>query len=104
MEEGPRALAPSPQRRTTSTILPMVFGADAQGDLMPGARNAVRTCLGIQPGERVALIADEASAAVAASLEHALIERGARADCVLIESVTDRPLHAAPPPVLAALS
>jgi hypothetical protein len=35
---------------------------------MPGARNAVETCLGVQPGEHVALIADEASRAVAASM------------------------------------
>ena len=41
---------------------------------MPGARNAVDTCLSIQAGERVALIADEASGAVAASLEAALAE------------------------------
>ncbi len=29
---------------------------------MPGARNAVETCLGVRPGEQVALIADEARA------------------------------------------
>ena len=28
---------------------------------MPGARNAVETCLGVRPGEHVALIADEAA-------------------------------------------
>jgi aminopeptidase len=81
----------------------MLFGADAPADLMPGARNAVGTCLAIQPGERVALIADEASAAVAASLEHALAEQKARPDCVLIETVAERPMRSAPPAVLAAL-
>ena len=50
----------------------------ASPDLLPGARNAVGTCLAIQPGERVALIADEASRAVAASLEQALTSTGAR--------------------------
>ena len=44
----------------------MKFGAP-QPELMPGARNAVETCLGVRPGEHVALIADEASRAVAAS-------------------------------------
>lgn len=80
----------------------MPFGS-AASDLLPGARNAVVTCLAIQPGERVALIADEASAAVAASLEQALSERGAECDGVLIESLAARPLRAAPPRVLQAL-
>jgi leucyl aminopeptidase (aminopeptidase T) len=44
-----------------------LFG-NAVPDLQPGARNAVEVCLAIQPGERVALIADEASAPVAASI------------------------------------
>jgi len=72
-------------------------------ELLPGARNAVGTCLAIRPGERVALLADRASAAVAASLEEALRECDARADCVLIESVAARPMRTAPPEVLAAL-
>ncbi len=75
----------------------------APADLMPGAHNAVNTCLAIQPGEHVALIADEASREVAASLEQALAERGARAECLLIESVSARPVLAAPPQVLELL-
>jgi leucyl aminopeptidase (aminopeptidase T) len=70
---------------------------------MPGAQNAVRTCLAIQPGERVALIADKASAPVAASLEHALTEVPADAQCLLIESVAERPIRSAPPAVLELL-
>jgi aminopeptidase len=80
----------------------MTFGPP-QADLMPGARNAVRTCLSIQPGERVALIADEASAPVAASLERALAERDARVDCMLIEQLAARPMSSAPARVLEAL-
>jgi aminopeptidase len=80
----------------------MTFGT-AVSELMPGAENAVRTCLAIQPGERVALIADAASAAVAASLEHALEQMGARAECILIESIAERPMRFAPAPVLEAL-
>jgi aminopeptidase len=72
-------------------------------DLMPGARNAINTCLAIRPGERVALIADESSRSVAASLEQALAESRARADCLLIESVSARPMTAAPRPALDAL-
>src|SRR6266436_3702059 len=49
----------------------MNFGA-ASPDLLPGAKNAVETCLSIKPGEHVALIADETSRAVAASLAAAM--------------------------------
>jgi leucyl aminopeptidase (aminopeptidase T) len=80
----------------------MLFGP-APDDLMPGARNAVDICLGIQPGERVALIADEQSRAVAASIEQALSNREARSECLLIEDLTTRPMSAAPPAMLAAL-
>jgi aminopeptidase len=76
----------------------------APADLMPGAHNAIDTCLAVQPGERVALIADEASRPVAASLEQALLDAGARADCITIESVSARPMTAAPRPVLDALA
>jgi len=59
----------------------MNFGSP-QSELMPGARNAVETCLGVRPGEQDALIADEASRAVAASIAAAL-DDGARlmTDC-----------------------
>ena len=40
------------------------FGAD----LVPGARNAVGTCLRLAPGERVALITDRATEETAAAL------------------------------------
>jgi len=80
----------------------MVFGSP-EPDLLPGAHNAIRTCLAIAPGERVALIADEASGPVAASLEAAITERGARADCVLIETLSARPMVTAPPAVISAL-
>jgi aminopeptidase len=80
----------------------MTFG-DPPPDLLPGAQNAVNVCLAIQPGERVALIADHASAEVAASLEHALVARGASARCVRIESVSPRPMTTAPQTALEAL-
>jgi leucyl aminopeptidase (aminopeptidase T) len=70
---------------------------------MPGAKNAVDTCLDIQPGERVALIADEASREVAAAIESALADRGADTRPLLIEAVSVRPMPAAPPEILDAL-
>jgi aminopeptidase len=81
----------------------MTYGT-AEPDLIPGARNAIDVCLNVQPGERVALIADEASRQVAASLEQAIRERSASPACLAIESVATRPLLAAPPDVLGALN
>ena len=72
-------------------------------ELEPGARNAVEVCLAIQPDERVALIADEASGDVAASLAAALDEVGAPWQGVVIERVAERPLISAPAEVLDAL-
>src|SRR5688572_10145727 len=80
----------------------MYFGS-APDELLPGARNAIGTCLAVNAGERVALVADDASRPVAASLEHALAESGASADCLLIESVAARPMTAAPREILDAL-
>jgi leucyl aminopeptidase (aminopeptidase T) len=80
----------------------MLYGP-VSAELMPGAHNAVDVCLAIEPGERVALIADDASREVAASLEQALHDRGAEARPLLIESVTTRPMAAAPRELLEAL-
>ena len=80
----------------------MFFGA-APAELMAGAKNAVNVCLGVQTGERVALIADEKSRSVAASLEQALAERGGISTGLLLEDFGPRPMKAAPEPVLEAL-
>jgi leucyl aminopeptidase (aminopeptidase T) len=74
-----------------------------QPDLMPGAKNAVETCLSVKPGEHVALIADEASRSVAASLEAALDARHAPCTSLLLEDFGPRPMKVAPAPVLEAL-
>jgi len=80
----------------------MPFGA-AQTALMPGAKNAVETCLAVRPGEQVALIADERSRAVAAALEAALERNHAKTVPLLLEDFGPRPLKNAPEPVLHAL-
>ena len=70
---------------------------------MAGARNAVDVCLGVRPGERVLVIADEVSRSVAASLEQALDGRGAKFSGLLLEDYGPRPMNGAPEDVLAAL-
>lgn len=74
-----------------------------QPDLMPGAKNAVETCLAVKPNEHVALIADQASRSVAASLSAALAECRATCTALLLEDFGSRPMRAAPEAVLAAL-
>jgi leucyl aminopeptidase (aminopeptidase T) len=80
----------------------MKFGSP-QPELMPGAHNAVETCLGVRPGEHVALIADEASRAVAASIAAALDDRQAPYTGLLLEDFGPRPMRTAPADVLNAL-
>jgi leucyl aminopeptidase (aminopeptidase T) len=70
---------------------------------MPGAKNAVETCLAVQTGEHVALIADRESSAVAASLAAALQNVQATTTELLLEDFAPRPLRGAPGPVLEAL-
>jgi aminopeptidase len=79
-----------------------VFGPFSP-ELAPGAHNAIDVCLAIEPHERVALLADEASREVAASLAAALEDVGAPTDNILIEQIAARPLSAAPRPILDAL-
>src|SRR5262249_38888655 len=80
----------------------MPFGP-LQPELMPGAKNAVETCLAVRPEEHVALIADQASSAVAASLAQALRDRKAAFTGLILEELGPRPLQGAPKPVLDAL-
>jgi len=80
----------------------MSFG-NAPIELMAGAENAVKCAWVCKPGEHVALIADEISRSVAASLEKALTERGAEFTGLLLEDFGPRPMKGAPEPVLEAL-
>ena len=91
-----------PWRGYNNVVNQRLFG-EPPGDLAPGAHNAVDVCLAVKAGERVALIADEASSAVAASLAAALDDVPAAWSGVLIERITTRPLRSAPAAVLEAL-
>ena len=71
--------------------------------MMPGAKNAVEVCLSVRAGEKVVVITDEVSRSVAASLEQALEEQGARFTGLLLEDFGPRPMTGAPEPVLDAL-
>jgi leucyl aminopeptidase (aminopeptidase T) len=70
---------------------------------MPGAKNAVDVCLAVRSGETVALIADEVSRSVAASLELAIDKRGGKSIGLLLEDLVPRPMGEVPALVLDAL-
>ena len=61
-------------------------------DLVPGARNAIRVCLNVQPHERVTIVADRDCEEIAASLIHEIEEVGAPYKAFILEEVAARPL------------
>jgi aminopeptidase len=69
-------------------------------EFQPGAYNAVRSCLRIQPDERVTLITDHASAEIGASLAHELDQLGAPYRAWILEDLAPRPLADMPREIL----
>jgi len=77
-------------------LLPTTFDPE----LTPGARNAVQTCLRIEPTEKVTLITDRVSAEIAAALASELTALGCPWNAFLLEDYAERPLTGMPQPVL----
>jgi leucyl aminopeptidase (aminopeptidase T) len=61
-------------------------------ELTPGARNAVKVCLRVQPGEKVTVITDEATKEIAASIVRELEAVGAPYHVWVLEDLAPRPL------------
>ncbi|MEO8663044.1 MAG: aminopeptidase [Bryobacteraceae bacterium] len=72
-------------------------------DLVQGARNAVRTCLRIQPTEKVTIITDLATQDIAAALVSAINEVGAPYHAWVLEEMAARPLVTMPAEILEDL-
>src|SRR5271167_764153 len=72
-------------------------------ELTPGARNAVRVCLRVQPGEKVTVITDEATKEIAASLVREVESVGAPYRAWVLEDVAPRPLGDLPPEIIEDL-
>jgi leucyl aminopeptidase (aminopeptidase T) len=72
-------------------------------ELSPGARNAVRVCLRIDPAEKVTVITDLACLEIAASIVRELEDLGAPYTSFVLEELAPRPLIDMPAPVLADL-
>ncbi|HEY6050499.1 MAG TPA: aminopeptidase, partial [Thermoanaerobaculia bacterium] len=83
----------------TLTELPSTYSRE----LVPGARNAVRTCLRIQPEESVTLITDRETEEIAASLADQVRKVGSSIDTYVMEDYGPRPMLTLPDPMAAAL-
>jgi len=79
----------------------MLLDTPFDAELTPGARNAVRTCLRIQPNEKVTLITDDATKEIAAAIAREIDEVSAPFNAFVLEEIAPRPLVAMPEPVLA---
>jgi aminopeptidase len=72
-------------------------------ELSEGARNAVRACLRIQPGEKVTVITDRVSREISSAIEAELAALRAPFSTFVLEDLAPRPLGDMPPPVLQDL-
>jgi leucyl aminopeptidase (aminopeptidase T) len=88
-----QAAPASPTHDLRITPFPVAFA--------PGARNAVETCLRIQPSEKVTVITDEKCISIAASLAAELDRNGCTWHSFVLEDIAQRPLTDMPPEVLA---
>jgi aminopeptidase len=75
-----------------SSLLQLPFDPE----LTPGARNAVRVCLAIQPTEKVTLITDRECQEIAASLAREIDDVGAPWTAFVLEEEAPRPLAGLP--------
>ena len=72
-------------------------------DLVPGARNAIRTCLRVLPSERVAIVTDLETEEISASLADQVREIGAPIEVHVMEDYGPRPMLTMPSPIADAL-
>jgi len=69
-------------------------------EFTPGARNAVKVCLRVQPSENVCVITDEATLEIAAAIVHELETMGVPYRSWVLEDVAERPLTGLPQAIL----
>jgi aminopeptidase len=73
-------------------------------ELAPGARNAIRDCLRLQPNERITIITDEATRDIAAALQQQVEEVGSDYAVFVLEECAERPLINMPRAILDDLA
>jgi leucyl aminopeptidase (aminopeptidase T) len=84
-----------PDRFTIETLDP---------ELVPGARNAVRVCLRLQPDERITIITDEVTRDIAAALQTEVEEIGSEHAVFVLENYGSRPMTKMPRVILEDLA
>ncbi len=72
-------------------------------DLVPGARNAIRTCLRVKPSERVVIVTDLETEEISASLADQVRELGAPFEVFVMEDFGARPMLTLPAAIQAGL-
>lgn len=72
-------------------------------DLIPGARNAIRTCLRVRSDERVVIVTDRETDEIASALADQVREVGAPVDVLIMEDYGPRPMLTLPPAIADAL-
>ena len=72
-------------------------------DLIPGARNAIQTCLRLRPSERLTIVTDRETEEIAASLAAEAREVGSPVETFVMEDYGPRPMLTLPDPVAVAL-
>ena len=77
-----------------------LLASRANPEFEPGARNAVESCLRVQPEEKVTLITDEACFEIGASLARELERKHLCYHAWILEAMARRPLVDMPQPVL----
>jgi len=70
-------------------------------ELQPGAENAIRICLNVQPHERVTVITDRETRDIADALVEEIVRVGAEYALFVLEDEATRPLTDLPPRVAA---
>jgi aminopeptidase len=86
-----------PNRLSTATI-------EVDAELIPGARNAIRDCLRLQPDERITIITDEATREIAAALQGEVELVGSEHSVFVLEECAERPLTSMPQIILDDLA
>jgi aminopeptidase len=79
----------------------MLLELSFPAEFSPGARAAIRTCLRVEPSEKVTLICDRETAPIAASLAQELAANGCRWKAFVLEDLAPRPLTDMPAEILA---
>jgi leucyl aminopeptidase (aminopeptidase T) len=73
-------------------------------ELIPAARNAIRTCLKLQSQERITIITDEATRDIADALQSEVEEIGSPYSLFVLEDCASRPLTGMPSAILEDLA